>query len=132
FIKSENISDFLCLCYGELIATIKIPDDSMVYIEGYGKYKANKLFIESIDKPIGFMKRSRENCITMLNIDAFNFLKEVEEQDEELCKIAVRQCGMALVYVKNQTEEICKIAVKRDGTVLKYVKNQTDEICKLA
>ena len=56
-------------------------------------------------------------------------LKE-EEQTEEICKLAVKQSGYALEYVKEQTEEICKLAVQENGFSLGYVKNQTEEICK--
>ena len=35
-------------------------------------------------------------------------------------------------YVQNQTEEICKLAVEQNGYELQYVHNKTEEICKLA
>jgi hypothetical protein len=40
-----------------------------------------------------------------------------------LSKLAVKQNGNVLRYVKEQTEEICKIAVKQNGDALRYVKN---------
>ena len=54
------------------------------------------------------------------------------KRDEEFCKIAVKQNGYALKFVKVQTEDICKIAVQQSGYALYYVKVQTEEICKLA
>lgn len=57
---------------------------------------------------------------------------DIDNQTEELCKIAVQNDGYSLVHVKNQTDEICKLAVKQNGFALQHVKNQTDEICNLA
>lgn len=81
------------------------------------------------------------------------FLKNVENQNREICLAAVRQNGLALRYVKDQTYELCLEAVKQNGLALKsvlvkyktnelnleavkknpeaiiYVNNQTPEIC---
>lgn len=56
-------------------------------------------------------------------------LKDIEEQTEEICLIAVKQDGLALEYVKEQTEEICLEAVRQNGCALPYVKKQTKDIC---
>ena len=37
-----------------------------------------------------------------------------------------------LASIEDQTEELCKLAVSKDGRMLKYVKNQTLEICEIA
>jgi hypothetical protein len=62
----------------------------------------------------------------------WNLLKYVKVQTKEICKLAIRQNIQALQYVKEQTEEICKLAVQQNGNALKFVKIQSDEICKLA
>jgi hypothetical protein len=59
-------------------------------------------------------------------------LKHIQNQTEEICKIAVKQNGYALEYVQKQTDEICKIAIQEDLYSLRYVQNQTEELCKFA
>ena len=61
-------------------------------------------------------------------------LRDIKNQTEEICKIAVQQNGRALEYVNNQTYEICKLAVKQNGSSLRYVflEYRTDELCKIA
>ncbi|MFZ2537699.1 MAG: DUF4116 domain-containing protein [Oscillospiraceae bacterium] len=59
-------------------------------------------------------------------------LKYVKNQTPQICLAAVNQNGQALQYVHNQTEEICMAAVNRSGACLKYVRNQTPEICLAA
>ena len=75
-----------------------------------------------------------EEIIHLIKKDGkfINLLRD-EEHTKELCKLAVQQDGLSLVYVKiEQTEELCKLAVQRNGCALKFVKNQTEELCKLA
>ena len=50
----------------------------------------------------------------------------------EEVKEVVGKDGWSIMYVNEQTEELCKLAVQQDGYALKYVKNQTEEICRLA
>ena len=38
-------------------------------------------------------------------------LKNVRKQNEEICKLAVKQNAVALKYVEYQTEEICWIEI---------------------
>ena len=63
----------------------------------------------------------------------FKYLPE-KLQTEEICKIAVKERGYLLKYVKNQTEEICKLAVQEWEGALEYVKDEykTEEIIDLA
>ena len=64
------------------------------------------------------------------NCNALFYVKQ-ELINEEICKLAFQQNGYSLRYVKEQTDEICKLAVQQNEYSLKYVKEQTDEICKL-
>ena len=48
-------------------------------------------------------------------------LPYVNDQTEEICKIAVYQYGRSLGYVRNQTEEICKITLEEDERAIRYV-----------
>ena len=74
-----------------------------------------------------------EKILYLIKIDGLflNLLRK-EEQTDDICKLAVKQNGLALDYVKNQTEDICKLAVQQIGGALRYVKEQTEELCKLA
>ena len=78
---------------------------------------------------------------TIINIHSqFNMLQSNKKlygyalQNEELCKLAVQQNGLALEFVKKQfkTEELCKLAVQQNGFALEFVNKQTEEVCKLA
>ena len=129
-----SYGDKHCIYYRE----VKLPDDASVYTE-YDKYKTDK-FILSERKKIWTDIKICEMiiCRDIVNINDDEEwehpLKYVENQTEEICKMAVKQNGFALEFVENQTEEICKMAVKQNGYALQYVKEkyQTEEIWKIA
>lgn len=50
----------------------------------------------------------------------------------ETCMSAVRQCGLALIYINNQTEDLCILAVKQNAKALMHVHTQTYAICLAA
>ncbi len=92
--------------FGDNIAEVSIPEDAKVYEDpGGDKYKADRIFIKSIET-----------------------LKNFFDKNPEFLMIAIKQNGRALKYVKNQTPEICMEAVKQNGLALRFVKNQTSEI----
>lgn len=58
------------------------------------------------------------------------YLKRLKKsQTPAICLEAVKQNGLALMYVENQTHDICLEAVKQNPLVLTYVKEQTSKIC---
>lgn len=63
------------------------------------------------------------------NYRAFTFAKF---QDDEMCLSVLKVDGMLLEYVINQTPDICHIAVTQNEYAIKYVKEQTIELCELA
>jgi hypothetical protein len=44
-----------------------------------------------------------------------------QTQTEYLCEVAVRQCGMALLWVHKQTTKICCLALRQDPHAINYV-----------
>ena len=56
-------------------------------------------------------------------------LKNIENQTDGMCILAIRQNYKALEYVKNQTEELCLEAIKYNYKALEYVKEQTEYLC---
>jgi hypothetical protein len=56
-------------------------------------------------------------------------LRFIENQSEEICRLAIRQRPRVLQYVIHQTEEICLYAIKKDGSVIEFIKDQTVNIC---
>ncbi len=86
------------------IREVEILDDSEIYIED-DKYKTDKFVLKS---------------------------RKIIFEDDEICKLIVKEYRFSLQHVKNQTEKICKLSVQKNGLELEYVKDQTDEICKLA
>lgn len=56
----------------------------------------------------------------------------LNQQTEELCRIAVYYDNWTLQYVNIQTDELCRSAVMNDYWALKYVRKQTEELCLLA
>ena len=100
---------------------------------------SNKEIIEYLKRlgyPLLFILKNQniELCIEAINQKYYtcDAMKEIQNQTEEMCLLAVKQNGMALQFVKNQTEQICLLAVKQNGMALQFVKNQTNEICLLA
>ena len=63
-----------------------------------------------------------------------SWLEDVPDhlQTDELCKIAVKQNGVALLHVYIQTDEICKLAVSEYWHAFNYVDNKTAELRKLS
>ena len=46
----------------------------------------------------------------------------MKEQTEEICKSAIQQNGIALMYVENQTDETCELAVQQIKSASEFVK----------
>ncbi len=120
---------FLFSDYGNNIAEISIPADTKVYTDPSGyNYKADRIFIKSIEKLENFFDKNPELCMKYVKQDAYA-LKYVQNQTPELCLAAVKQNSLALQFVQNQTQKICMTAIKQDGLTLQYVKNQTPKLC---
>ena len=87
--------------YGNMIAIIEIPDDSIIYIKN-NEFKADRFIITKIidisDMPYDFL-------LNMLKCD-----------------------GLGIKYVKNKTNLICEIAVGQNGHALEYITNKTDKV----
>ena len=118
------------LHYGIKFSYVIIPDEALVYIEE-NKFKANMIILTNILPLSELFLQNIQLCKLAMKQNGWA-LQFVRQQTEEICKLAVKQEGRALKYVKEQTEELCKLAVEQDGLALCYVKNQTEEICKLA
>ena len=98
-----------------------------------------KIIINSIKKDglfLNLLRKEEQNeeiCKLAVQQNGFALQYVKIEQTEELCKLAVQQNGLCLGYVKiEQTEELCKFALQQNGLSLGYVKNKTEELCKLA
>ena len=122
---------YLYLRFGNKFAYVIVPDDARVYIEE-NKFKSDKLILNEIFSLTNLHLFSDNNFIRLAIRQNGCALQYIKEQTEEICKLAVQQHGSALQFVKKQTEEICKLAVQRDSRALQFVKKQTEEICKLA
>ena len=61
--------------------------------------------------------------------DPYNPLRD---KSYEEVKETILEDGLALQFVNNQTEELCKIAVQQNWEALQFVKNQTKELCNIA
>ena len=110
------------------IAEVIIPDDAQVYIEK-DKFKADK-FIINLNNKIDIKDHEcwTNNNFCKIAIQQNGLaLQFVKEQTDELCKLVVQQNGYDLRYVNEQTEELCKLAVQQNGSALRHVNNQTDE-----
>ena len=46
--------------------------------------------------------------------------------------MAINKNPFALKYIENQTDELCKIAIDKNPFALECIKNQTFEICNYA
>ncbi len=88
----------------------------------------NGLAIRFIDQPIN----NNIDKITQMNLyPKDNAIQMNSKIIEEYCKIAVKQNGMALNYIKNKTDEICKIAINNNLLAFKYAP-KTSETYKYA
>jgi hypothetical protein len=110
-----------------LVLDVNIHYDANVIKSSYpNEYITNKYIL----KNKRLLSNDNELCYTG------EFIRFLGYQTEEIFKLAVKQNGNALQYVKEefQTEEICQLAVKKNGKALQYVneKLKTEEICKLS
>lgn len=99
---------FKYLSFGTKIGIIEIPDHAFVYVEDE-QYKTDQFNITRIVSILSFINQS-----------------------DDMCKIAVKQNGFAIKYIKDQKKKYCETAVKNNGLALEHVKYQTNKICKLA
>lgn len=61
-----------------------------------------------------------------------HFLRDMEDQTEGMCLLAVRQRWTYLEYAKVQTFDVCAEAINQSVEALKYVKDQTFHVCRYA
>lgn len=116
--------------YGHTLGVVEIPNDARVYIEK-DKFKADKIILSEV---LNFKRVPVIFWIDMLQYDgtALEYIL-AENQTEDVCKMAVRQNGLALQYVRiEQTELMCMIAVQQNNYALKFVKNKTPAVCLVA
>lgn len=81
------------------------------------------------------MVNNRNRRFSAVSQNGYLIKKVPEDQQEEnLCIVAVLQNGMALRYVINQTLDICLAAVAQNGAAFQYVKEEfrTPEIYRIA
>lgn len=129
FTDLDNLGSFYN--YGDMIAVIKLCEDSKVYQDPEGdKWKTDKFIIERIESMDGYWTNEKF-CLSAVKKNGWG-LEYVENQTEEICLIAVKQNYHALQFVKDQTDAICTAALKKDGWALEYVNDQTERKCLLA
>ena len=60
-------------------------------------------------------------------------MQDVINQTEEICKLAVKQNGNALRYVKPElmTDEICQLAIQQNPDSKCYVKKTKNKLIKI-
>lgn len=140
--------------YGDYIAMIELYDDELICISNECRTHSFEIkditgireFINKLDKRDLLLYIKTQSC----------FLKYLDEQTEDICKLAIDRNSDAYYYIKcdnrtynikkyalskdgllleampNQNEELCKIAVEQNGLSLKFVEDKTFEICELA
>lgn len=59
-------------------------------------------------------------------------IKYLNNQSEELCRIALKNNENVFKVIQNPTEQITNFALKIDGSLIRFVKNQTDKMKKIA
>jgi hypothetical protein len=92
------------------IREIEILDDSFICTKHSHIFKANK-----------FVLKKR---ILLKDFSLWN--------DENFCKLMIKQNSDTLEFIKEQTKDICEFAVQQNYRLLKFVKEPTKEICELA
>lgn len=58
-------------------------------------------------------------------------LRQMNNQDDDVCYVAVSKNWRALKYVKNQKMDLCRIALKQDIRARLLIKNKTEEIIRI-
>ena len=115
--------------YDYKVALIEIPNDAQVYVED-NKFKADRLILKEIKD---FRDSYDDMWINIIPIKPY-VLRYVKDQTKEMCEMALRYDGSALLHIKNQTPELCAYAVKQNGLALQYIyrRYQPEELCILA
>jgi len=108
------------------IRRVTIDDDAIIYSQD-DIYRATKLTLSEREDIW-----SNEELCKIIVTSCGLALEFVHQQTDEICKLAVKQNGLALEFVDDQTDEICLLAVKQNGLALEFVGDQTDEICLAA
>lgn len=75
--------------------------------------------------------QSESACIGSVLQDGL-LLREIENQSELICQIAILNNPAAFVFVKRQSLNLCKTAVAMNGMLLEFVKEQTQDLCHIA
>jgi len=114
------------------VAYVTIPDDAQVYVSRSYDYmfRTDKIIIDSIvtvDKY--FQDIEKYKAALQLNGSLIDL---VENQTEELCKIAIKSLPESILRIKNQTIDLWKIALETDWSVFLLLEDQTPELCLVA
>lgn len=119
--------------YRDKLAIVEIPNDALIYV-GWTSFKADKIIIKEIKD---YSEVDDSFWINMLVNDG-KMLRYVKTQTNEICRLAVKQNGLAIQYVNDPslfTEALCKTALRQNGYALQYIKQLSllnEELCTIA
>ncbi len=134
FCPSKYMSSFIE--YGNGYHYVTIDDNERVFIE-QGKAKAKKI---TLSRKYVFNELSYSEAKELIKLDwqMYGYINDDYYNDEELCKIAVFNCGLAIKFMTDEmrnNKEICKIAANNNGRSIIYMSEEmknNEEICKIA
>lgn len=79
------------------------------------------------------VEQTEHICEIALDIDGLNLRDvDINVKTDNLCKIAVKQNGLAIEFVDNQNSAICISAIYQNAHSIKHISNQTETLIKLA
>lgn len=105
------------------IREVEIPDDARVYVDNQ-KYKTDRFILKPRCSISDF--RFKDSIINIINFEKYpTALYFVENQNYEMCKIAVSSNPLSIIFVKDQTIELCELAVSKNPKAISFVKKQT-------
>lgn len=71
-----------------------------------------------------------ENTDEKLMVSKYgNNIKYIDNQTDELCKLAIEQNPKSFIFIKDKTPKICMMAVKKDGLLLQFINEQNIQLC---
>lgn len=122
----DNIFKYLNL--GVFICQVTIPNDAIVHI--YSDYfQVNKLILNTkYELREWFKLQSYDNLCKYIKING-NIIYYIDNQDIELCKIAIINNWKSFKYIKNKNILICLTILNINPYCIKYINNPSEYLC---
>lgn len=131
--KSDNLEEYgkIIMAFTEMYPSVSFDFTADELQNSLSKGRETYLFNLLFEKNNKLITASKNPSYSMLikglKVDP-NYIKNIENQTEELQLIAIEGDPSSLEYMKNPTEKIQMLAVKKNGSLIKHITQPSERV----